>query len=93
MVSFERVFEVLDAPEAIQERPGAFDLVDASGEVEFDDVVFRYPPASESAIASMEQNVGLGGDADPDVDVLRGLSLSISAGQTVALVGVSGVLL
>jgi ATP-binding cassette subfamily B protein len=41
MVSFERVFDVLDAPEAIQERPGAVDLVDAKGRVEFDDVVFR----------------------------------------------------
>lgn len=90
MVSFERVFEVLDAPEAIQERPGAFDLVDPTGSIEFEDVVFRYPPASASAIASMEQNAGLGGDSDPDVDVLSGLSLSISPGQTVALVGASG---
>jgi ATP-binding cassette subfamily B protein len=90
MVSFERVFEVLDAPEAIQERPGAIDLVDPVGSVEFDTVVFRYPPASASAIASMEQNAGLGGDADPDVDVLSGLSLSISPGETVALVGASG---
>jgi ATP-binding cassette subfamily B protein len=90
MVSFERVFEVLDAPEAIQERPGAIDLVDPVGSVEFDNVVFRYPPASASAIASMEQNAGLGGDADPDVDVLSGLSLSIAPGETVALVGASG---
>jgi ATP-binding cassette subfamily B protein len=90
MVSFERVFEVLDAPEAIQERPGAIDLVEPSGSVEFDTVIFRYPPASASAIASMEQNAGLGGDADPDVDVLSGLSLSISPGETVALVGASG---
>ena len=90
MVSFERVFEVLDAPEAIQERPGAFDLVDPRGEVVFDDVVFRYPPASETAIESMEQNAGLGGDADPDVDVLNGLSLRVAAGETVALVGASG---
>ena len=90
MVSFERVFEVLDAPEAIRERPGAIDLVDAVGSVEFDDVSFRYPPASDSAIPSMEQNAGLGGDADPDVDVLRGLSLRVEPGQTVALVGASG---
>ncbi|MGI9645149.1 MAG: ABC transporter ATP-binding protein, partial [Ilumatobacteraceae bacterium] len=90
MVSFERVFEVLDAPEAIQERPGAIDLVEPRGEVVFDDVVFRYPPASETAIPTMEQNAGLGGDADPDVDVLRGLSLRIASGETVALVGASG---
>ena len=90
MVSFERVFEVLDAPEAIAERPGAIDLVDARGAVEFDDVVFRYPPAAESAIASMEQNAGLGGDTDPDVDVLHGLSLRVAPGETVALVGASG---
>lgn len=90
MVSFERVFEVLDAPEAIQEKPGAIDLVDPVGTIEFDDVVFRYPPASASAIASMEQNAGLGGDTDPDVDVLRGFDLSVAAGETVALVGASG---
>ena len=46
LVSFERVFEVLDAPEAIPERPGAVDLVEPQGAVEFDDVVFRYPPAA-----------------------------------------------
>jgi ATP-binding cassette subfamily B protein len=90
MVSFERVFEVLDAPEAIQERPGAIDLIDPQGAIEFADVVFRYPPAAESAIASMEQNAGLAIDTDPDVDVLHGLSLSIAPGETVALVGASG---
>ena len=90
MVSFERVFEVLDAPEAIQERPGAIDLVDPQGSIEFSDVVFRYPPAADSAIPSMEQNAGLSVDTDPDVDVLHGLSLSIAPGETVALVGASG---
>ncbi len=90
MVSFERVFEVLDAPEAIREKPGAVDLVDATGTIEFDDVVFRYPPASATAIPTMEQNAGLGADADPDVDVLNRLSLSVTAGETVALVGASG---
>jgi ATP-binding cassette subfamily B protein len=90
MVSFERVFEVLDAPEAITEKLGAVDLVDARGTVEFDNVVFRYPPASATAIESMEQNAGLGADTDPDVNVLDGLDLSIAQGETVALVGASG---
>ena len=90
MVSFERVFEVLDAPEAIQEKPGAVDLVEAVGTIDFDNVVFRYPPASATAIPTMEQNAGLGVDTDPDVDVLQGLSLSVAAGETVALVGASG---
>jgi ATP-binding cassette subfamily B protein len=88
MVSFERVFEVLDAPEPIADRPGAIDLVDPRGEVRFDHVVFRYPPAAASAIASMEQVGGL--DTDPDVDVLHGLSLTVAPGETLALVGASG---
>ena len=90
MVSFERVFEVLDAPEAIRERPGAIDLVEPRGEVRFDHVYFRYPPAADTAIASMEQNAGLGGDSDPDVDVLSDLDLTIAPGETVAIVGASG---
>lgn len=90
MVSFERVFEVLDAPEPITEKPGAVDLVDARGTVDFEDVTFRYPAAKETAIASMEQNAGLGVDSDPDVDVLKGMSLAVAAGETVALVGASG---
>ena len=74
MVSFERVFEVLDAPEAIADRPGAVDLVDPKGPIEFDDVTFRYPTAAEVTVASLEApNASLG--HDPDRDVLRGLSL------------------
>jgi ATP-binding cassette, subfamily B, bacterial len=88
MVSFERVFEVLDAPESIQERPGAIDLESPRGAVEFDDVVFRYPAAADSAIASMEQNQSA--EADPDRDVLTGVSLRVDPGETIALVGASG---
>src|SRR5262245_15343563 len=88
MVSFERVFEVLDAPEPIADRPGAIDLVDPAGRIELHDVVFRYPPASESSIASMEQLVIPG--ADPNRDVLHGVSLTIEPGETLALVGASG---
>ena len=88
MVSFERVFEVLDAPEPITDKPSAIDLVGATGRVEFDDVTFRYPPASEASIASMETQAIPG--ADPDRDVLSGLSLTLEPGETVALVGASG---
>ena len=88
MVSFERVFEVLDAPEPIVDRPGAVDLVDCTGRVTLDSVVFRYPAASTSAVATMEQQAIPG--ADPDRDVLTGMSLDIAPGETVAVVGASG---
>jgi len=88
MVSFERVFEVLDAPEPIVDRPGAVDLVDCTGRVTLDSVVFRYPAASTSAVATMEQQAIPG--ADPDRDVLNGMSLDITPGETVAVVGASG---
>lgn len=88
-VSFDRVFEVLDAPVAITERPGAVDLPAPRGEVVFDDVWFRYPPASAVSIPSLEAAGVLHG-TDPDVDVLRGVSFSVAPGETVALVGASG---
>jgi ATP-binding cassette subfamily B protein len=88
MVSFERVFEVLDAPEPITDRPGAVDLVNPQGRIELDHVVFRYPAAAATAIASMEQKSGI--EADPDRDVLVDVSLMVEPGQTVALVGASG---
>jgi len=87
-VSFDRVFEVLDAPLAISDRNGAFDLTAPRGAVQFDRVSFRYPPAAEVSIASLEAPGAPSGD--PDRDVLRGVSLSIAAGETVAVVGASG---
>lgn len=87
-VSFDRVFEVLDAPVVIFDRPGAVDLVDPRGDIEFDNVVFRYPSAAFSSVASLETPGSHTGD--PDVDVIKGLTLRIAAGETVAVVGASG---
>ena len=87
MVSFERVFEVLDAPDPIVERPGAVDLVAPRGRLTFDTVRFRYPPAAATAVRSLEQHAP---DADPDRDVLVDVELDIAPGETIALVGASG---
>lgn len=89
MVSFERVFEVLDAPEAVIDKPGAIDLVEPVGRVELRDVWFRYPPAAHVTVASLEAPAAFAA-ADPDRDVLQGVSLIIEPGETVALVGASG---
>ena len=53
-VSFDRVFEVLDAPNPIADRLGAVDLVDPVGRVELDQVWFRYPASNDAFIASLE---------------------------------------
>ena len=89
MVSFERVFEVLDAPEAVVDKPGAIDLVDPQGLVVFEHVTFRYPAAATVTVASLEAPGALAG-ADPDRDVLRDVSLAVQPGETVALIGSSG---
>ena len=80
---------VIDAPESIQDRPGAIDLVEPTGRVELRDVWFRYPAAAEVTVASLEAPSAVGA-SDPDADVLQGVSLRIEPGETVALVGSSG---
>lgn len=88
-VSFDRVFEVLDAPVAITDRPGAIDLVDPRGDIVFDCVGFRYPPGVAVSIPSLEAS-GVMQGSDPDVDVLHDVSFSVRSGETIALVGASG---
>ncbi|MBB5162413.1 ABC transporter ATP-binding protein [Mycobacterium sp. AZCC_0083] len=88
LVSFERVFEVLDLTPLIRERPGAVPVPRGSVGVEFDDVRFGYPSADKVSLASLEEVAVLdnrGGD-----EVLHGISFTAAPGQMVALVGSSG---
>jgi ABC-type multidrug transport system fused ATPase/permease subunit len=88
LVSFERVFEVLDLVPLIQEKPGAVAVPDGPVSVEFDDVRFSYPSADKVSLASLEEVAVLddrGGD-----EVLHGISFTAQPGQMVALVGSSG---
>ena len=91
LVSFERVFEVLDAPVSIADRPGAVDLVDPVGRVELDHVSFRYPAPSEVSVASLETPGGPTQlSTTAGVEVLHDIHLTVEPGQLVALVGPSG---
>jgi ATP-binding cassette subfamily B protein len=88
LVSFDRVFEVLDLRPVIAERPGAVDVPPGAGHVEFRDVHFRYPSAAEVSLASLEDVAVL--DRTPGDPVLRGVSFTVEPGRLVALVGPSG---
>lgn len=88
LVSFERVFEVLDLKPLIDQKPDARAVPDGPVSVEFDQVRFGYPSADKVSLASLEDVASLdtrGGD-----EVLRGVSFRAEPGQTVALVGSSG---
>jgi len=88
LVSFERVFEVLDLEPTVRDRPGAVALPRGATSVELDDVHFRYPTAEEVSLASLESVAVL--DPTPTVPVLKGVSFHAAPGQLVALVGPSG---
>jgi len=88
LVSFERVFEVLDLPPMVADAEGAVELEAGADTVEFRDVVFRYPSADEVSLASLESVAVL--DATTSAHVLKGISFTAQAGQMVALVGPSG---
>ena len=90
LVSFERVFEVLDAPRAMADAPGAYDLVDPEGRVEVDDVWFRYPAPSTVSIPSLEADTATPLGTDPSGMILKGVSFVAEPGQMVALVGPTG---
>ncbi|HZN14253.1 MAG TPA: ABC transporter ATP-binding protein [Acidimicrobiales bacterium] len=89
LVSFERCFEVLDAPLAIADKPDAVELVNPRGRLEFEDVWFRYPAPSTVSIASLEgEDVEL--SDEPSGWILRGVSFRTDPGQITALVGPTG---
>ncbi|HEX3565338.1 MAG TPA: ABC transporter ATP-binding protein [Acidimicrobiales bacterium] len=88
LVSFDRVFEVLDLPPMIDEKPDATSVPPGPARVEFDHVDFRYPTADEVSLASLESVAVL--DATPSQQVLFDVSFSAEPGQLVALVGPSG---
>jgi ATP-binding cassette subfamily B protein len=106
LVSFDRVFEVLDLKPLIEDRPGAVtlpaagvDIVADASEgaapaapgIEFDHVSFRYPAASEVSLASLESIALPAAEHDgPNAEVLRDITFTAPAGQLTALVGPSG---
>ncbi|MFF4717075.1 ABC transporter ATP-binding protein [Streptomyces eurythermus] len=88
LVSFERVFEVLDLKPLIEEKPDAREVPEGPVAVEFDDVRFAYPAADQVSLASLEEVAAL--DTRGGTEVLHGISFRAEPGQTVALVGSSG---
>jgi ATP-binding cassette, subfamily B, bacterial len=96
LVSFDRVFEVLDLKPLIEDKPDAAQLPRTgpdgrAPDIEFDGVTFRYPSASEVSLASLE-SIALPVPERPEAnrDVLREVSFTAPSGQLTALVGPSG---
>jgi ATP-binding cassette subfamily B protein len=91
-VSFDRVFELLDTPRLIDDKPDAIELEAPTGHIDLDEVWFRYPAAVDVSIPSLEgdgdSSVAL--DDRPGAFVLQGITADIRPGQLVALVGPSG---
>lgn len=88
LVSFERVFEVLDLPALVAERPDARPLPRDAARVEFNDVSFSYPDADEVSLASLETIARE--SSRPSGPVLHSVSFRAEPGQMIALVGPSG---
>ncbi|MFD9945650.1 ABC transporter ATP-binding protein [Nonomuraea sp. NPDC059023] len=88
LVSFDRVFEVLDLRPMVAEKPEARPLPDGPVTITFDDVHFRYPAAEEVSLASLESVARQ--DTGPSHPVLKGVSFTAEPGQLIALVGPSG---
>jgi ATP-binding cassette subfamily B protein len=88
LVSFERVFEVLDLPPMIRDLPDAIAIPSGPAQISFDRVSFRYPTESEVSLASLESIAVL--EKAPEKTVLNEITFGVEPGQLVALVGPSG---
>ncbi|MEU3017820.1 ABC transporter ATP-binding protein [Nocardiopsis sp. NPDC007018] len=88
LVSFSRVFEILDLKPLVDESPDARPVPTGPVSLEFDDVTFGYPTADRVSLASLEEVATL--DTTDNGPVLHGVSFRVEPGQTVALVGSSG---
>ncbi len=88
LVSFDRVFEVLDLAPMIDEKPDAVDVPPGPARIEFNHVEFRYPKAEEVSLASLESVANL--ETTASNQVLFDVSFVAEPGQLVALVGPSG---
>ncbi len=89
LISFERVFEVLDLKPMVRDREGAGPLPAGPLSVHFDEVWFRYPQASEVSLASLE-SVARESEVTSEAPILRGIDFMVPAGTMTALVGPSG---
>jgi len=88
LVSFDRVFEVLDLEPMVKDKPGAIDILPGPAQVEFNHVGFHYPRADEVSLASLESVATL--DQTPSNQVLFDISFVAEPGELIALVGPSG---
>src|SRR5215471_9510564 len=88
LVSFERVFEVLDLQPVIREKAAAIAIPPGPISISFDRVSFRYPEPSEVSLASLE-SITIA-DTPRETVVLRDMSFEVRPGELVALVGPSG---
>ncbi|MGH9045966.1 MAG: ABC transporter ATP-binding protein, partial [Acidimicrobiales bacterium] len=88
LVSFERIFEVLDIVPMIDEAPDAVAIARGAASIEFDHVSFTYPGADEVSLASLESVAVL--ESGERAEVLHDVSFTVAPGHMVALVGPSG---
>jgi ATP-binding cassette, subfamily B, bacterial len=88
LVSFDRIFEVLDLPPMVAEKPDAMEIPRGPATIEFEHVDFSYPRAEDVSLASLESVAIL--DQAPTAQVLYDVSFAAHPGELVALVGPSG---